>query len=408
MQLKSYSETIDWLFQRFPSYQNIGASAYKPGLENVLKLCEAFDNPHEKLKFVHVSGSNGKGSTCSMLASFLTENNLKTGLFTSPHLVDFRERIRVNGNLISEEEVILFCQRINSLELDFEPSFFEITFVMALENFVKNHCAICVIETGLGGRLDATNLIQPLLSIITTISLEHTNFLGNSLEEIAFEKAGIIKNQTPVIIGNRNPITEKVFITKAKTENSNIQFNGDSSFPIPENFPLLGKYQIENYQTVCMAIGELSKTYELTMDKMEISLDKLTKNTGFQGRLQIVSESPRVIFDVSHNVEGIKATLSFLMSKFGKLNIVYGSSADKNFDDIFPLFSKQDTYFFTEFSNERSAELSVLKDYSKIYELEASFFTDPNKALSKAKSLCHNEDTIVVLGSFFLLHDFLK
>ncbi|MGJ8661695.1 MAG: bifunctional folylpolyglutamate synthase/dihydrofolate synthase, partial [Bacteroidota bacterium] len=172
MQPKSYSETIDWLFQRFPSYQNIGASAYKPGLENVLKLCEAFNNPQKKLKFVHVAGSNGKGSTCSILASFLTENGLKTGLFTSPHLVDFRERIRIDGETILEKDVVSFCEKILSLPLDFEPSFFEITFVMALVHFEHSKCDICVIETGLGGRLDATNIINPLLSIITTISLE--------------------------------------------------------------------------------------------------------------------------------------------------------------------------------------------------------------------------------------------
>ena len=181
----SYRETIDWLFAQFPSYQLMGSPAYKPGLENVQKVCASLGNPHHKLKFVHIAGSNGKGSTASMLASFFTENNLKTGLFTSPHLVDFRERIRVDGEMISKDEVVLFCERIKALQLDFEPSFFEISFTMSLVHFLNQDCDICVIETGLGGRLDATNIILPQLSIITGISLEHTNFLGDTIEKIA-------------------------------------------------------------------------------------------------------------------------------------------------------------------------------------------------------------------------------
>jgi dihydrofolate synthase/folylpolyglutamate synthase len=406
--LKSYSETIDWLFQRFPSYQNIGISAYKPGLENVLKLCHAFDNPQYKLQFIHVAGSNGKGSTSSILASFLTENNLKTGLFTSPHLLDFRERIRVDGKMITEKDVILFCQKIKSLSLDFEPSFFEISFVMAIDFFTKSNCAICVIETGLGGRLDATNIIKPILSIITTISLEHTNLLGNTLAAIAFEKAGIIKKNTPAIIGQKNPSTEQIFRQKAQEESSKLHFTKDYNFAIPDNFPLLGIYQKDNYQTVCLAIEEISKYFHLSMDHMDDALKKLTKNTGFQGRLQIVSEHPKVIFDVSHNKEGILASLNFLQNEFGHLKIVYGSSADKNFEDIFPLFSKDNTYFFTEFSNVRSAKKSVLDEFSKKFKLNAEIFSDPKKALLEAKELSTKDDTIVAFGSFFLLHDLLK
>jgi dihydrofolate synthase/folylpolyglutamate synthase len=404
--LNSYSETIDWLFQRFPSYQNIGASAYKPGLENVLKLCAAFGNPQDKLKFVHVAGSNGKGSTCSILASFLTENRLKTGLFTSPHLVDFRERIRVDGKTISEEDVIAFCDEIQSLE--FEPSFFEITFVMALKHFEKSECDICVIETGLGGRLDATNIIQPLLSVITTISLEHTNFLGDTLEKIAFEKAGIIKTGIPVIIGQKNHLTESVFARKASEENSIIEFTEDKDFSLPNSFPLLGEYQQQNFRIVQHAISFLTRHFNLSESKMDLALKNLTVNTGFQGRLQIVDKDPRVIFDVSHNPEGIESTLNFLENEFGNLKIVYGSSADKNFDEIFPLFSQENEYFFTEFGNIRTAKVDVLKDYSKKFKLNSTFFLDPKKALSKAKELSNNTETIVVFGSFFLLHDFLK
>ncbi len=408
MQPSSYSETIDWLFQRFPSYQNIGSSAYKPGLENVLKLCDLFAKPQEKLKFVHVAGSNGKGSTCSILASFLTENKLRTGLFTSPHLVDFRERIRVNGEMISEEEVISFCEKIRSLPLDFEPSFFEITLVMALHYFVNANCEICVIETGLGGRLDATNIIQPLLSIITTISLEHTNFLGNTLAEIAFEKAGIIKKNTPVIVGFKNPITEVVFKEKAFREKAQIEFTEDFPTPIPASFPLLGTYQKQNYQTVVHAIKHLSNHFKLDLSKMDGALSNLYRNSGFQGRMQVVEEQPRVIFDVSHNAEGIEATLKFLQNEFGTLKIIYGSSADKNFEEIFPLFSTENQYFFTEFNNMRSAKIESLKNYSEKHRLSAHFFSNAKEALRTAKELSNNTETIVVFGSFFLLHDFLK
>jgi dihydrofolate synthase / folylpolyglutamate synthase len=409
VQPKSYSETIDWLFQRFPSYQNIGASAYKPGLENILSLCKAFGNPQNQLQFVHIAGSNGKGSTSSILASFLIENQLTTGLFTSPHLVDFRERIRVNGEMISEAEVIDFCEKINQINLDFEPSFFEITFVMALDYFSKQNCEICVIETGLGGRLDATNVITPLLSIITTISLEHTNFLGNDLTSIAFEKAGIIKKNVPVVIGHKNEITFPVFLEKARLENAEMRFATDHFFPTPDNFPLLGDYQRQNYQTVCSGIEILKNHFSmLSMDKMAKALKNLQFNTGFQGRLQIMEENPRVLFDVSHNAEGIKATLDFLESAGTSLKIVYGSSTDKNFDEIFPLFPLKHTYFFTEFENVRSAGIEILKEKAAKRQLNATFFKNPSNALAEAKHLANNTETILVFGSFFLLHDFLK
>jgi dihydrofolate synthase/folylpolyglutamate synthase len=207
----SYSETLDWLFEQFPAYQFIGASAYKPTLDNTNSLCSIYQHPENKLKFIHVAGTNGKGSTSSMLASILTEAGEKVGLFTSPHIIDFRERIRVNGEMISEQFVIDFSKDIRSKNISFFPSFFEISFLMALNYFVESKCTVCVIETGLGGRLDATNVIIPLLSIITNIGIEHTQFLGNTIEEIATEKAGIIKNDIPVIIGETTPTTKALF-----------------------------------------------------------------------------------------------------------------------------------------------------------------------------------------------------
>ncbi len=410
MSSNSYRESIDWLFTQFPSYQTMGSPAYKPGLDGILKLCSFFGNPHEKLRFVHVAGSNGKGSTSSMLASFLTENTYNTGLFTSPHLVDFRERIRIDGKKISEGEVINFTAAVRELNLDFEPSFFEISFTMALVHFLNCGCEICVIETGLGGRLDATNIIHPLLSIITTISLEHTNFLGNTLPAIASEKAGIIKREVPVLIGKTNILTDDVFKAKAKLENSEIYFVSDKNVTIPEGFPLLGEYQKENFKTVYFASEILSDHLKLNMELWPKALEHLTDNTGFQGRLQVVSNNPRVIFDVSHNAEGIEATLSFLLQDINQnaLHIVYGSSSDKNFEEIFALFPINAHYYFTEFENNRSASKEVLMQHAQNYNLNFKAYQIATEALNVAKKSAKNEDTILVFGSFFLLHDFLK
>lgn len=411
MPTKKYQDTIDWLFAQFPSYQLMGSSAYKPGLENVNKLCEALGHPESKLKFVHVAGSNGKGSTASMMASFLTENNEKVGLFTSPHLVDFRERIRVNGEMIDEASVIQFCEKIQKLELDFEPSFFEISFCMSLEYFVSMKCGICVIETGLGGRLDATNVIAPALSIITVISLEHTNFLGDTLEKIAGEKAGIIKQNIPVVIGARQKETSAVFETKAQEMQASIFFSDSYAIDFDRDFPLLGDYQKENFKTACLASLVLNQEKEtFDFSKWLPALVNIVKNTGYQGRLQVMSESPRVIFDVSHNTEGIQKTLKFLNSEStkSKLHIVYGSSADKNFDAIFTLFPKDAIYYLTEFENERSATEEKLKNAASKEELNCKTYSSANQALEESKKAANDDDTILVFGSFFLLHDFLK
>jgi dihydrofolate synthase / folylpolyglutamate synthase len=408
MPTNHYSDTINWLFEQFPSYQIIGAPAYKPGLDNVRQLCQVLGNPQDKLKFVHVAGSNGKGSTASMLASFFTENELKTGLFTSPHLVDFRERIRVNGQMISEQDVILFCEKIKALE--FEPSFFEISFCMALVHFVEQKCDICVIETGLGGRLDATNIIHPLLSIITTISLEHTNFLGNTLPEIAGEKAGIIKENVPVVIGSTMKETKEVFEEKAEKMNSKIYFAEDYPLDIPENFPLLGTYQRYNFRTVQLAIEVLKTKFDLDLSRMDNALKNLHLNTGFQGRLQIVSHHPRLILDVSHNAEGIQSTLDYFESEMdmSELHVVYGSSADKNLAEIFGLFPKTANYYLTEFANVRSAKKEDLVRYAEEVDLHFSVYANANEALQSAQRTSRKEDTILVFGSFFLLHDILK
>jgi dihydrofolate synthase/folylpolyglutamate synthase len=411
MPLDTYQDTVDWLFQQFPSYQRIGGSAYKPGLQNTRDLCALYGNPENNLKFVHVAGSNGKGSTSSMLASVLTESKLKVGLFTSPHLLDFSERIRINGEPIHQEFVIDFCQDLQKHTLSFAPSFFEITWVMALKYFEAKGVDICVIETGLGGRLDSTNVVHPLISIITNISLEHTQFLGYDLPTIAMEKAGIIKQSVPVIIGERQLETIPVFEAKAKEMKAPIYFAQDISFAENLQLPLLGVFQVNNWLCVQKALELLSKHF-LGIDELSIQsgLTNLIQNTGFQARLQIVSENPRVIFDVSHNADGIEKTLTVFKDEIAKkeLKIVYGSSSDKNFDEIFRLFPSSIDYFFTEFANERSAKLTVLKENSEKNKLSGKYFSKPKEALNEAKTLSFKHDTILVFGSFFLIHDFLK
>jgi len=403
VKFNSYQETIDWLFQQFPSYQSIGAPAYKPGLENIYHLLDVFGNPQNDLKFIHVAGTNGKGSTCSMLASFLKEKGETVGLFTSPHIRDFRERIRVNGEVTTEEFVMQTTQAICDADLNFEPSFFEITFLMSLLYFKLMRCTICVIETGLGGRLDATNCVNPLVSVITNIGLEHTQYLGDTLDKIALEKGGIIKDKTPVVIGEVNDITLPVFEELAHQYNAPLHLVNHTSIAIPANFPLLGAYQQKNYRLVKTTLDVLK--IELSEQELTEGLLSLHKNSGFYGRLQVVQENPRVIFDVSHNVDGIKATLDYF-KHHDHLCIVYGTSADKDMDAIFDLFNSKWDYFFTEFKNSRSAKIDQLRQFSEKNNLSANFFQNSFDALNAAKVVANKEDTILVFGSFFLISDF--
>ena len=405
---KDYQETIHWLFNQFPSYQNIGAKAYKPDLTNCRLLSELIGFSQNKLKFIHIAGTNGKGSTSSMIASILTENNLKVGLFTSPHIHDFRERIRINGSMISESFVVDFCDKIKKLKIDFEPSFFEITWMMALSFFHQQECDICIIETGLGGRLDATNIITPILSIITNIGLEHTNFLGETYEEIAIEKAGIIKPNVPVIIGETLPETKSVFETIAENNTSQIIFSENFEIKIPEYFPLLGAYQRNNYKSVIKAIEYLnSLEYQISEKSIEKGLKNISKNTGFFGRLQVINQSPLTILDVSHNYEGIRATLESLKSTAkGKLHLIYGTSSDKDIHKIFSLFDNENEYYFTEFNNLRSAKIYDLEVEAKKHSLKAKYFHNINSAFKSAQESVNKEDTILIFGSFFLVSDF--
>ena len=406
---KDYKKETEWLFKQFPSYQKLGSIAYKPSVQNSLEIAKYLGNPQDKLKLIHVAGSNGKGSTCSILASILTEAGYKVGLFTSPHLKDFRERIRIDGACIPEQEVIQFIKRVKAEKFSLKPSFFEITFGMALSHFERNECDICIIETGLGGKLDATNIIMPLLSVITNISMEHTQFLGNSLEEIAMEKAGIIKPNVPVVLGQMNSKIQHLLIKDAASKKSSCYVVEDSSIKKIYKLPLLGNYQHENLRTAIQTIQVIEKfNFTINDQNIQKGLNNLIANTGFMGRLQIMEENPMVIFDVSHNADGIKATFDALMKlNKNELYVVFGTSSDKNSLDIFNCLPKKARYYFTEFSNKRSATLSELKSAASEHKYAFSkYYNSPQEALKEARSEASSLDLIVVLGSFFLISDF--
>lgn len=398
------------MFTQYPSYQNVGAKAYKPTLDNTCKLCAALGNPEERMQFVHVAGTNGKGSTCSMLASILTEAGYKTGLFTSPHILDFRERIRMDGQLCSEQQVIDFCNTIHKLQLDFEPSFFEITFVMALVIFEKSQCDICVIETGLGGRLDATNVIVPLVSLITNISLDHIQFLGNTLESIAKEKGGIIKPEVPVVIGEKKESTITVFEEIACMNNSELIWSGERIAYEPHNFPFIAAYQKLNFQLVYQGIECLrQKGWIIKDEHIDKGLNHIHVNTGFFGRMQIVQEKPMIILDVAHNLDGIEKTLEAITHfNNGRLLIVYATSSDKDVESIFNLFPEDAQYFFTKFKGDRALKLDVLKEQADKGKLNSKFFEEANRAYVEAQATLNEQDTLLVFGSFFLISELIQ
>ena len=399
--LSSYQASIDWLFQQFPSYQNIGASAYKPGLERVELLLSKLGNPQRDLKIIHVAGTNGKGSTSSFMASCLTEQDEKVGLFTSPHIFDFRERIRVNGEKISEEFVLEFCNQIQNLNLEIEPSFFEITFAMAVSYFNSENCTICVLETGMGGRLDATNIVSPLVSVITNIGFDHTRFLGNTYSEIATEKAGIIKKNVPIVIGETNPETKTVFLNKAKSQNAEIIFAEEKPLPKNCDLPL---YQLKNLRTALKALEICGFIIEEGL--LENGLKNLYVNTGFFGRLTEISQNPRIILDVSHNLEGIKATLESIQYTIsGKLFILYGASADKNVDEIISQFPNDATIHLCTFNNERSLSFEELKRIKNKDNRIDKVIENVNEAITEIKSQMTESDSLLVTGSFFLIAD---
>lgn len=406
MKIESYSQAVTWLFDQFPSYQNNGASAYKPGLKQTTDLMQALGIEQKNMTVIHVAGTNGKGSTCSYISSILSEKKEKVGLFTSPHIFDFRERIRINGVQIDETSVVQFCQRVVNLELDFEPSFFEVTFAMALDHFQRNHCSYGVIETGMGGRLDSTNVLQSNIAVITNIGLDHTQFLGETLSEIAKEKAGIIKSNQPVVIGQTQVELASIFKNIARNQHAPIYFADKENWEILNSIEL-PELQKTNLKTALCALTKLNVSFsEETVTK---ALNKLFKNTGLFGRLTKVHVDPFVYFDVSHNQEGIRATLKDLNNfQFDELHIVYGASQDKNVLEILALFPEKANIHLCEFKNNRSVKKEVLLDLMQSDPRILSVTKNVNKCVQELMEKASNKDLILVTGSFFLLADIDK
>jgi dihydrofolate synthase / folylpolyglutamate synthase len=402
----TYAETTDWLFSQLPNYQLQGGSAYKPGLDNTRAVLEQAGNPEKNLRFIHIAGTNGKGSVSHMLASVFMANGYKTGLFTSPHLHDFRERIKINGRMISEDFVIRFVEKYKGEWAAINPSFFEITTAMAFAAFEENKCDICIIEAGLGGRLDSTNVITPYVSIITTIGFDHTSFLGDTLEKIAYEKAGIIKEKVPVVIGETTSETKPVFEKVAAEKKSPIHF---APAPAWIETDLAGSFQQKNVATVMTAIRVLQEIgFTLDHEKIAEGLRNVSVTTSFTGRFQKVHESPSVIVDAAHNVDGVKVLFAeILQLSYEKLHLVYGAANDKDIEEIAKLFPKDAMYYFSEFDSKRTVKTEDFEELAKRHGLEAGFFSHSGDAIAAAYENAGEKDLIVVFGSFYLIQEVL-
>ena len=405
----NYKQTLDWMFNKLPMYQTQGATAYRKDITNTVLLANHLGNPEQHLKCIHVAGTNGKGSTSHLLASVLQEAGYKVGLYTSPHLKDYRERIAINGKPISEEYVTDFINKNKPFFEANELSFFEMSVGLAFEYFVKEGTDINIIEVGMGGRLDSTNIVTPLISVITNIGLDHTQFLGDTLEAIAFEKAGIIKNNIPVVIGEYVTETKPVFLAKANETNSEIYF---ASNLIQEEIPsaLLGDYQIQNKKTVLQTIKVLQDKNLLSISEEAIKNGFLNviKNTNLQGRWQQLGTNPTIICDTAHNVHGLRIVLQQLQKqKWEQLHIVLGVVNDKNLAEILPLFPKNASYYFCKPNIPRGLDAEILKEIAAEYNLEGKTYLSVSNAYRSAKKNADNNDFIYIGGSTFVVSEIL-
>ena len=405
----NYKETLDWIFNKLPMYQTQGATAYRKDITNTVLLAKHLGNPEHYLKCIHVAGTNGKGSTSHLLASVLQEAGYKVGLYTSPHLKDYRERITINGIPISEDYV---CDFININKAFFEAnelSFFEMSVGLAFEYFVKQKTDINIIEVGMGGRLDSTNIITPLVSVITNIGLDHTQFLGNTIELIAFEKAGIIKPNIPVVIGEYISETKPVFLAKSDETHSEIYFASDL---IATTYPsaLLGDYQIQNKKTVLQTLKVLQDKKLLSVSETDIKNGFLNviKNTGLQGRWQQLGENPTVICDTAHNAHGLKIVINQLKKeKYDQLHIVLGLVNDKNLTEILPLFPENAIYYFCKPNTSRGLDQLTLKEKAAEFNLVGQTYISVSNAYQAAKENAGNNDFIYIGGSTFVVAEIL-
>lgn len=420
----TYQEATEYLFNSTPLFQNVGKDAYKEGLENTLLLDKHFNHPHQQYQTIHIAGTNGKGSCSHTLAAILQEAGYKVGLYTSPHLVDFRERIRVNGTCIPEERVVRFVEEERAFFEPLHPSFFEITTALAFLYFAEQKVDIAVIEVGLGGRLDCTNIISPLLSVITNISFDHVQFLGNTLDKIASEKAGIIKPNTPVIIGETTPETRPVFIEKALRCQASIRFaeeehelqaineayDGTREYQTLHfgtiNGVLNGDCQIKNTQTILTAVSELQKTLHISEENVRDGFRNVCQTTGLRGRWQKLADSPKTYCDTGHNVGGI----SYIVKQLERIpcaqkRIVIGMVNDKDIAHVLEMLPKDAIYYFTQAKVKRALPAEALLAQAKGKGLDGKAFSSVIEAYTAARNEASSDDLIFIGGSTFIVAD---
>lgn len=422
-----YNQTLDYLYNRLPMFSRIGAAAYKKDLHNTIALCEAIGNPQQQLRTVHIAGTNGKGSVSHMLAAIFQNAGYKTGLYTSPHLKDFRERIKVNGEMITQAAVVEFTERIQPQIDELDPSFFEVTVAMAFDYFVLERVDIAIIETGLGGRLDSTNIITPDVSVITNIGWDHMNLLGDTLEKIASEKAGIIKPGVPVVIGETLPETSPVFEKTALEKNSpyylatakrkvinrewknhllEVEVAADSASGSKKyTLDLSGVYQVKNLLTVLETCDRLrDKGWELPEEKILTALKSSKQISGLHGRWEIIHTEPLLVLDVAHNEDGIKQLLEQIgLTPHEELHLVLGMVKDKDVEKVLALLPKKATYYFTQAGIPRAMEAYDLSKLAGRYGLKGNTYSSVNTAIYAASLKAGNKDMIVVCGSIFLV-----
>jgi dihydrofolate synthase/folylpolyglutamate synthase len=429
----TYKETIEYLYNQLPVYHRIGKAAYKAGLSNTISLDNYFGNPHKKFLSVHIAGTNGKGSVSHMVASILQEAGYKTALYTSPHLKDFRERIRINGLMIPEESVVSFTEENRRILKTLKPSFFEMSVAMAFDYFASNDVDIAVIEVGLGGRLDSTNIITPLISVITNIGHDHMDLLGDTLEKIAVEKAGIIKENVPVIIGEKLDTADYVFIGKAARTFSELFFaedyykctledldtvTGCRAFSLTQTdkpliingmTPLGGDYQSKNIQVVACIADLLRYQFSISNENIVNGIKKTVLNTGLQGRWQIIGNYPLIVCDTGHNQEGLKSVINQISGIHKeRLHMVIGFVKDKELGPILDLFPPEATYYFTKASVPRALDEKILRSEASVFGLKGESFEKVEDAFSEAKKNAGKNDMIFIGGSTFVVADLLQ
>lgn len=407
MTTEQYQEAVEWLFVQAPNYQTDGQKAYKPGLDNITRLCAFFGNPQEKIKCIHIGGTNGKGSSSNMLASVLQEQGYKTGLYNSPHLIDFTERIKINGRNCDKEFVYQFIQKLKNLPDDIQPSFFEFTTIMAFEYFCQQQVDFAIIEVGLGGRLDSTNIIHPLIAAITNVQLDHQNILGDTLEEIAGEKAGIIKQGIPVVSGEENETVKAIL--KEKAEKEKAPFIDAALLKTDFKSDLEGNYQKKNIKVVLALIHELKKMdYPISDQNIENGLLNVHRNTGFIGRWFEFSKSPLTICDSGHNQAGLEYVFDQLNSLNRHKHVILGFVNDKKIDDVMKILPENSDFYFAKPSILRGRHPEDYENLLREAKISYKIFNSVQKAYLSAKEQCTNEEMIFIGGSNFVVGEFLE